>query len=82
MLVVDAHYGARPLPAVTHKIALRLSEHLRDDRIGESAITTLTAYLDQAREVVEDQGVEVVMAFATSAMRASRSWISWPGIRR
>jgi exopolyphosphatase/guanosine-5'-triphosphate,3'-diphosphate pyrophosphatase len=69
MLVVDAHYGARPLPAVTHKIALRLSEHLRDDRIGESAITTLTAYLDQAREVVEDQGVEVVMAFATSAMR-------------
>ena len=69
MLVVDAHYGARPLPAVTHKIALRLSEHLRDDRIGESAITTLTAYLDQARAVVEDQGVEVVMAFATSAMR-------------
>lgn len=69
MLVVDAHYGARPLPAVTHKIALRLSEHLHGDRIGDSAISTLLDYLDRARELIEDQGVEHVLAFATSAMR-------------
>lgn len=69
MLVVDAHYGARPLPAATHKIALKLSEHLHGDQIGESAITTLNDYLDRARDLIEDQGVEDVVAFATSAIR-------------
>ncbi len=69
MLVVDAHHGARPLPAVSHKIALRLSEHLEDGRVGVRAISTLTGFLDEARTLAEDQGVEQVLAFATSALR-------------
>ena len=31
LLVVDAHGGAAPLPASSHKQALRLAEHLDDD---------------------------------------------------
>ena len=62
MLVVDAHHGARPLPAVTHKIALRLSEHLADGRVGDAAVQTLTAFLDEARELADEHGVEEVLA--------------------
>lgn len=69
MLVVDAHHGARPLPAVSHKIALRLSEHLDGDRVNDHAVGTLTEFLTQARELAEAQGVEEVVAFATSALR-------------
>ena len=28
LLVVDAHPGARPLPAYSHKVSLRLAEYL------------------------------------------------------
>ncbi|MGH8941115.1 MAG: Ppx/GppA family phosphatase, partial [Actinomycetes bacterium] len=31
LLVVDAHEGARPLPAHSDKSELRLAEHLTDD---------------------------------------------------
>ena len=30
LLVVDAHQGARPLPAFSHKEELQLGEHLED----------------------------------------------------
>ena len=73
MLVVDAHHGARPLPAVTHKIALRLSEHLADGRVGDAAVQTLTAFLDEARELADEHGVEEVLAFDTSAIREARN---------
>ena len=70
LLVVDAHRGAQPLPATSHKIELRLSEHVTDDgdiaRSGESA---LTRFILECLAVAEDQGVEEVMAFATSAIR-------------
>ncbi|HLR45048.1 MAG TPA: Ppx/GppA family phosphatase, partial [Brevibacterium sp.] len=31
LLVVDAHVGAPPLPATSHKEVLRLAEYLKDD---------------------------------------------------
>lgn len=31
LLVVDAHVGAPPLPATSHKEVLRLAEYLNDD---------------------------------------------------
>ena len=31
LLVVDAHVGGHPLPASSHKIELRLAEHLEPD---------------------------------------------------
>ena len=36
LLVVDAHRGAAPLPAYSHKEPLRLAEHLDDDGDGHA----------------------------------------------
>ncbi|HEY7720402.1 MAG TPA: Ppx/GppA phosphatase family protein [Pedococcus sp.] len=70
LLVVDAHRGAQPLPATSHKIELRLSEHVADDgRIDDAGARDLTRFIDQCLEVAEDQGVEELLAFATSAIR-------------
>jgi exopolyphosphatase/guanosine-5'-triphosphate,3'-diphosphate pyrophosphatase len=70
LLVVDAHRGAQPLPATSHKIELRLSEHVADDgHIQASGATALVEFVRECLLVAEDQGVEEVMAFATSAIR-------------
>ena len=71
LLVVDAHSGgAQPLPTSSHKIALRLSEHVEDDgRIAEAGRDRLASFVDECLHVGEDQGVEELMGFATSAIR-------------
>lgn len=70
LLVVDAHGGAAPLPAYSHKQPLRLAEHLDDagavSRVGIDALRTFTA---DALVVAEDKGCEDMLAFATSAVR-------------
>jgi exopolyphosphatase/guanosine-5'-triphosphate,3'-diphosphate pyrophosphatase len=70
LLVVDAYPGAHPLPAWSHKSALRLAEHLdgkgKIDADGEEALRTSVA---EALEVAADRGCEDVLAFATSAIR-------------
>jgi len=70
LLVVDAHRGAAPLPAYSHKEPLRLAEHL--DRAGaltEEGTSALVRFVCEALEVAEDKGCESVLAFATSAVR-------------
>jgi exopolyphosphatase/guanosine-5'-triphosphate,3'-diphosphate pyrophosphatase len=70
LLVVDAHRGAQPLPAVSHKIVLRLSEHVAaDGHIVEAGATALVEFVRECIIVGEDLGVEEIMAFATSAIR-------------
>lgn len=70
MLVVDAHWGARPLPTVSHKMELRLSEHTDEQgHIDKSGIKALHTFADECLRIVEDQGVERVMGFVTSAIR-------------
>jgi exopolyphosphatase / guanosine-5'-triphosphate,3'-diphosphate pyrophosphatase len=70
LLVVDAHLGAHPLPAYSHKADLHLSEHLEaDGSIGPAGVQALTEFVAQALTVAEDQGCEAVLAFATSAIR-------------
>lgn len=71
LLVVDAHSGgAQPLPASSHKIELRLSEHVDDEgRIGDEGRDRLAAFVEECLRVGEDQGVEELMGFATSAIR-------------
>lgn len=70
LLVVDAHRGAQPLPATSHKIELRLSEHVTDGGdIAESGEAALIEFIGECLTVAEDQGVEEVMAFVTSAIR-------------
>ncbi|PZG32367.1 exopolyphosphatase [Spongiactinospora gelatinilytica] len=70
LLVVDAHRGAKPLPAFSHKLELRLAEHLEDGgRLSERGTQRLGGFVEESRQVAEDKGVEDFMAFATSAVR-------------
>ncbi|OMI38418.1 Ppx/GppA phosphatase family protein [Streptomyces sparsogenes] len=70
LLVVDAHPGARPLPAHSHKAELRLAELLDDGgAIGSGGIDRLVAVVKDALQAAEDKGVEDVLPFATSAVR-------------
>lgn len=70
LLVVDAHPGARPLPAHSHKAELRLAELLDEDgAIGPLGVDRLVATVTDAAQAAEDKGCEDVLAFATSAVR-------------
>jgi exopolyphosphatase/guanosine-5'-triphosphate,3'-diphosphate pyrophosphatase len=70
LLVVDAHAGARPIPATSHKTELKLSENLgADGRITPAGADLLVRFVASCTEVAEDQGVEDLIAFATSAVR-------------
>ncbi|MFI6288719.1 Ppx/GppA family phosphatase [Streptomyces sp. NPDC051018] len=70
LLVVDAHPGARPLPAHSHKAELRLAELLDEDgAIGLTGVDRLVATVQRAVQAAEDQGCEQVISFATSAVR-------------
>jgi len=70
LLVVDAHQGARPVPAYSHKLELRLAE-LLDSKgaISSGGADRLVAFVAEALEVAEDKGVEDLLPFATSAVR-------------
>src|SRR6478735_688915 len=69
-LVVDAHPGARPLPAHSHKAELRLAE-LLDEKgaIAPFGVERLIATVRDALLAAEDKGCEEVLPFATSAVR-------------
>jgi exopolyphosphatase / guanosine-5'-triphosphate,3'-diphosphate pyrophosphatase len=70
LLVVDAHDGAAPLPAFSHKEPLRLAEHLDDSgAVSQSGVDALTAFVASALVVAEDKGCEEMLGFATSAVR-------------
>src|SRR5436309_9736775 len=69
-LVVDAHRGARPLPAYSHKAELRLADHLVDgNQLSDQGAEMLRAFVQDALRIAEDKGVEDVLSFATSAVR-------------
>ncbi|WP_371654021.1 MULTISPECIES: Ppx/GppA family phosphatase [unclassified Streptomyces] len=70
LLVVDAHAGAAPLPAYSHKAELRLAELLDGDgAIGPEGVDRLVATVSGALIAAEDKGVEEMLPFATSAVR-------------
>ncbi len=70
LLVVDAHPGARPLPAHSHKAELRLAELLDESgAIGPEGVDKLIAVVQDALQAAEDKGVENLLPFATSAVR-------------
>ncbi|CAL9482400.1 Ppx/GppA phosphatase family protein [Streptomyces cellulosae] len=74
LLVVDAHPGARPLPAHSHKTELRLAQLLDDEgAIGPDGIDRLVAVVHEALQAAEDKGVEELLPFATSAVRDARN---------
>ncbi|MFF2849872.1 Ppx/GppA family phosphatase [Streptomyces sp. NPDC058001] len=70
LLVVDAHPGARPLPAHSHKEELRLAQLLdAQGAIGPEGVEQLISTLHDALQAAEDKGVEDLLPFATSAVR-------------
>jgi exopolyphosphatase / guanosine-5'-triphosphate,3'-diphosphate pyrophosphatase len=70
LLVVDAYVGAHPLPASSHKIELRLAEHVtKDGSIARSGAEALVKFTRECLSFADDQGVEDLLAFATSAIR-------------
>ena len=70
LLVVDAHGGAAPLPAYSHKEPLRLAEHLdASGGITAKGIAALTQFVADSLAVAEDKGCEEIIGFATSAVR-------------
>jgi exopolyphosphatase/guanosine-5'-triphosphate,3'-diphosphate pyrophosphatase len=72
LLVVDAHGGAAPLPAYSHKQPLRLAEHLDEaGAVTPAGIDALVSFTADALSVAEDKGCEEMLSFATSAVRES-----------
>ncbi|HXZ72365.1 MAG TPA: Ppx/GppA phosphatase family protein [Streptosporangiaceae bacterium] len=70
LLVVDAHQGARPLPAFSHKTELRLEDQLDNGSgLSERGESRLRGVVEDALRIAEDKGVEELIAFATSAVR-------------
>lgn len=70
LLIVDAHPGSHPDPVRSHKTELRLSELLGPDGgLGQRGTALLVAAVASAAAAAEEEGVEDLVAFATSAVR-------------
>lgn len=70
LLVMDAHPGARPLPAHSHKVELRLAELLDEHgAVTPEGVERLVSVIAGAVQAAEDKGCEDVLPFATSAVR-------------
>ncbi|MFT3873956.1 MAG: Ppx/GppA phosphatase family protein [Nocardioides sp.] len=84
LLVVDAHGGAAPLPAFSHKEPLRLAEHLdADGAVSSTGVKALTDFVASALVVAEDKGCSEMLGFATSAVRdASNSYVVLETVHR
>ncbi|HEY6425002.1 MAG TPA: Ppx/GppA phosphatase family protein [Pseudonocardiaceae bacterium] len=70
LLVVDAHYGAPPMPKTSEKSVLRLAEQM--DARGEITREGADHLIRTVRDAVNSasaMGCEDLMAFATSAVR-------------
>ena len=74
LLVVDAHYGASPVPAATHKTRYTLSELLdKKERITDGGADHLIEAVREATHAARKAGVEDITGFATSALREARN---------
>jgi exopolyphosphatase/guanosine-5'-triphosphate,3'-diphosphate pyrophosphatase len=70
LLLVDAHYGAAPIPASKLKLPLRLAEHLDESGgIDDATMRALVDFVERGLALAEDKGATEVMGFATSAIR-------------
>jgi exopolyphosphatase / guanosine-5'-triphosphate,3'-diphosphate pyrophosphatase len=73
-LVVDAYPGARPMPAFSHKVELKLADQLDNgNALSEQGENHLRALVEEALRIAEDKGVEDLIAFATSAVREAKN---------
>lgn len=76
LLVVDAHQGARPLSASSHKTELHLLDLIDDqNHIVDDGRVRLESFVQEALRIAEDKGVQELIAFATSAIREADNGI-------
>ncbi|HEU5222251.1 MAG TPA: Ppx/GppA family phosphatase [Candidatus Lumbricidophila sp.] len=74
LLVVDAHPGAQPVPATSHKSILRLMRYLAPDgSIDEVGVQAIIDSVNEALTVAHEYGIEELLAFATSAIREANN---------
>jgi exopolyphosphatase/guanosine-5'-triphosphate,3'-diphosphate pyrophosphatase len=74
LLVVDAHPGARPIPAASHKAVLRLMRYLDEDgTISQDGVDAILAAVREASAVAKESGIDELLAFATSAIREAKN---------
>lgn len=70
LLIVDAHPGAHPDPVRSHKTELHLAELLQaDGSLGRHGTDVLVGAVRTAQLEAQTEGVEDLVAFATSAVR-------------
>lgn len=70
LLLVDAHYGAAPIPASKHKAQMRLAEHIdANGNVDRELIDSLVTFIREGQDLAEDRGATEIIAFATSAIR-------------
>jgi len=70
LLVVDAHPGSHPDPVRSHKEELRLAELIGPEgALGERGRGLLVSAVAAARTAAEEEQVDDLVAFATSAVR-------------
>jgi exopolyphosphatase/guanosine-5'-triphosphate,3'-diphosphate pyrophosphatase len=72
--VVDAHPGARPSPATSQKIELRLHEYLNEEGdITSEGVELLETAIADAISHAHEFKTEEILAFATSAIRDAKN---------
>lgn len=70
LLIADARPGGRPLATTSTRVVLRLMRYLEPDgSISEVGIQALEESVAAARKVAEQDGVDELLATATSAVR-------------
>jgi exopolyphosphatase/guanosine-5'-triphosphate,3'-diphosphate pyrophosphatase len=76
LVVVDAHPGARPVPAADHKSVLRLMRYLEPDgSINADGVSAIVRSIASAVEVAEREGIDELLPMATSALREATNGI-------
>jgi len=74
LLIVDAHAGAAPLPAMSQKYELRLAEQLKNDGdLKKSSVKSLIEVLHECNKFIKEHDCDELLAFATSAIRDSKN---------
>lgn len=70
LLVADARAGGRPTAATSQRTVLRLMRYLTPEgAISEEGVAALVAAVSEARATAEAEGVDELLATATSAVR-------------
>ena len=74
LLIVDAHTGAAPIPAMSQKYELRLAEQLKNDGdLKKSSVKSLIEVLNECNKFIVEHDCDELLAFATSAIRESKN---------